>query len=82
MSSFKQGKFHGLNVTISNEKVVINLFVNGEKQSSFAFDSSFAELQGLYRRVGTALNHLSTDHFNPAVENPQAANFREPEPVP
>lgn len=82
MSSFKHGKFHGLNITIGNDKVVVNLFNNGDKQSNFAFDRSFVELEGLYRRVGTALNHLSTDHLNPAVEDPQPANFREPEPIP
>lgn len=71
----KLGKFHGLNITIGNDKVIINMFNEGVKQSSFSFDSQFKEMEGLYRRVGLALQHLTSDHFNPACEDPKPASF-------
>ena len=72
VESFRHGQEHGLSISFRQDAVIVFLNNNGQEVARFAFDSRFREREDLvWRRKGTELNHLTPDHFNPAVKDPQ-----------
>ena len=83
IESYSEGKLHGLTVVITANAIVVALLHEGEVLSRFAFDKKFAEIkEGNHQRTGIALNHLTSDHLNPAVEDPQPSDHAEMDVVP
>lgn len=69
--TFINDKSDGLGIEFWSGTVNIYLYKDGSRKSNFSFDRSFAEKLHYNKRSGIELDHLTPQHFNPAVEEPK-----------